>query len=79
MLRMAGGRMQSVTRSVECVPCGQRVAHLITSPQDVLDAQCWLSPSLSLSVGAWCQTEPHFADPGQGEGVGVRGGRGHGI
>jgi len=56
---------------------GQRAAHLITSPQDVLwdfslriSVQCWLSPLLSLSVSTWCWTEPYFADPGQGGGGG---------
>lgn len=35
-LRAARGRTWSVIWSVECVSSGQRAAHLITSPQDVL-------------------------------------------
>lgn len=60
---------------------GQRAAHLITSPKDVLrdfspSVQWWLSTLLSLSVSTGCWTEPYISDPGQGEGLVVREGVG---
>lgn len=37
-----------------------------------LNVQCCLLPSLSLSVSAWCQTEPYFGEWGQGVSGGGR-------
>lgn len=65
-----------VLLSVERMSSGQHVAHLIASPQDVLQefspriGAGWLSPRLYLSLSAGCRAEPHFADPGQRVGGG---------